>query len=67
MAMKFMVEQARATKDIDFVLDVVRLRGEPLQLSTQMQKLGWQVVNGSLPVREADYKLARSYRKLLII
>ncbi len=65
--MKFMVEQARATKDIDFVLDVVRLRGEPLQLSTQMQKLGWQVVNGSLPVREADYKLARSYRKLLII
>jgi hypothetical protein len=27
-AMKFMVERARATKDIDFVLDVVRLRGE---------------------------------------
>lgn len=29
-AMKFMVERARATKDIDFVLDVVKLRGEPL-------------------------------------
>ncbi len=26
-AMKFMVDRARATKDIDFVLDVVKLRG----------------------------------------
>jgi hypothetical protein len=32
-AMKFMMERARATKDIDFVLDVVRLRSEPLLLS----------------------------------
>jgi hypothetical protein len=46
-AMKFMVERARATKDIDFVLDVVRLRGEPLQLSVQLQQLGYQVVKGS--------------------
>jgi hypothetical protein len=27
-AMKFVLEKARATKDIDFVLDVVGLRGE---------------------------------------
>lgn len=46
-AMKFMIERARATKDIDFVLDVVRLRGEQLQLSTRLQKLGYQVVEGS--------------------
>ncbi len=46
-AMKFMVERARATKDIDFVLDVVRLRGEPLQLSVQLRQLGYQVVEGS--------------------
>lgn len=46
-AMKFMVAHARATKDIDFVLDVVRLRGEPLQLSAHLQKLGYQVVEGS--------------------
>lgn len=46
-AMKFMMVQARATKDIDFVLDVVKLRGEPLQLSAQLQQLGYRVVDGS--------------------
>jgi len=46
-AMKFMVERARATKDTDFVLDAVRLRGEPLQLSSQLQQLGYKVVEGS--------------------
>jgi Nucleotidyl transferase AbiEii toxin, Type IV TA system len=46
-AMKFMVDRARATKDIDFVLDVVRLRAEPLELSDQLQRLGYQVVEGS--------------------
>jgi hypothetical protein len=46
-AMKFMVEEARATKDIDFVLDVVKLRGEPLQLSPRLQQLGYKVVEGS--------------------
>ena len=39
-AMKFMLERARATKDIDFVLDVVRLRSEPLLLGAQLEKLG---------------------------
>jgi hypothetical protein len=46
-AMKFMVERARGTKDIDFVLDVVRLRGESVSLSAQLEKLGYAVVDGS--------------------
>jgi len=46
-AMKFMVERAGATKDIDFVLDVVKLRVEPLQLSPRLQQLGYKVVKGS--------------------
>jgi hypothetical protein len=46
-AMKFMVERARATKDIDFILDVVRLRGEPLALGTQLERLGYAAVDGS--------------------
>ena len=46
-AMKFMVERARATKDIDFVLDVVRLRGEALSLGVQLEQLGYVVVEGA--------------------
>ena len=46
-AMKFMVDRPRATKDIDFVLDVLRLRGEPLSLSAQLEKLGYTVVERS--------------------
>ena len=46
-AMKFMVERARATKDIDFVIDVVRLRGEPLSLGVQLEQLGYVVVEGA--------------------
>ena len=46
-AMKFMVERARATKDIDFVLNAVKLRGEPLLLGAQLEKLGYEVVDGS--------------------
>jgi hypothetical protein len=46
-AMKFMVERARATKDIDFILDVVSLRGEPVALGDQLRQLGYVVVDGS--------------------
>ena len=46
-AMKFMVERARATKDVDFLLDVVKLRGEPFSLGAQLQKLGYLVVDCS--------------------
>jgi hypothetical protein len=46
-AMKFMVERARATKDIDFVLDVVRLRGEPLVLAAELERLEYKAVEGA--------------------
>ena len=52
-AMKFMVARARATKDIDFVLDVLRLRAEPLELSDQLQRLGYGVVEGSRNFQQA--------------
>ena len=42
-----MRDPGTSTKDIDFVLDVVKLRGEPLQLSPRLQQLGYQVVKGS--------------------
>src|SRR3989442_5578190 len=35
-AMKFFLERARATKDIDFVLDVVGLRGEELSIRAKL-------------------------------
>src|SRR5438876_6072954 len=40
-AMKFFLERARATKDIDFVLDVVGLRGEELSIGAKLQDLGY--------------------------
>jgi hypothetical protein len=43
-AMKFAVAQARATKDVDFVLNVVALRKEPLQLAHVFEKLGYAPV-----------------------
>jgi len=46
-AMKFVLEKARATKDIDFVLDVVGLRGEPVSIGKQLKELGYTVVEGS--------------------
>lgn len=46
-AMKFMLRQARATKDIDFVLDVVALRGEKESVAQTLQKLGYSVVPGN--------------------
>ncbi len=46
-AMKFIMERARATRDIDFVLDVVKLRGKQLLLGAQLENLGYAVVDGS--------------------
>jgi Nucleotidyl transferase AbiEii toxin, Type IV TA system len=46
-AMKFVVKQARATKDIDFVLDAVKLRGEHVPIAKKLQELGYQVVEGA--------------------
>lgn len=46
-AMKFMLEHARATKDIDFVLDVAGLRGEKRSLATKLKELGYTVVQSA--------------------
>jgi hypothetical protein len=43
-AMKFAVAQARATKDVDFLLNVVALRKAPLQLAQVFEKLGYTPV-----------------------
>jgi hypothetical protein len=43
-AMKFAVVQARATKDVDFLLKVLALRKEPLQLAQVFEKLGYTPV-----------------------
>src|SRR5437899_12130723 len=43
-AMKFFLERARASKDIDFVLDVVGLRGEELSSGAKLQDLGYRAV-----------------------
>ena len=46
-AMKFALERARGTRDIDFVLDVVRLRGERISISAKLKELGYTVVEGA--------------------
>jgi hypothetical protein len=43
-AMKFTVGQARATKDVDFLLNVLALRKEPLQLAQVFEKLSYTPV-----------------------
>ncbi len=43
-ALKFAVEKARTTKDVDFVLNVLALRKEPLQLAPVFEKLGYKPV-----------------------
>jgi hypothetical protein len=46
-AMKFMLSQARATKDIDFVLDVIAVRGEKDSIAQTLKDLGYKVVPAS--------------------
>ena len=43
-AMKFSIDKARGTKDIDFVLDVVQLRGSPELISAKLAELHYEVV-----------------------
>lgn len=43
-AMKFTVEKARGTKDVDFLLNVLALRKEPLQLAPIFERLGYAPV-----------------------
>lgn len=46
-AMKFVLERARGTRDIDFVLDVVRLKGERISISAKLKELDYAVVEGA--------------------
>jgi len=46
-AMKFVLQQARATKDIDFILDVVKLRGSEPPIAARLKDLGYAVVEGA--------------------
>jgi hypothetical protein len=39
-ALKFAVAKARGTKDVDFLLNVLALRDEPLQLAPILERLG---------------------------
>lgn len=43
-AMKFYVQEARGTKDVDFVLDAIRLRGEATSLHGKLERLGYAAV-----------------------
>ena len=44
--MKFTVTGARATKDVDFLLNVIALRDEPLQLAAILKGLGYVPLAG---------------------
>jgi nucleotidyltransferase AbiEii toxin of type IV toxin-antitoxin system len=46
-AMKFILQKARATKDIDFVLDVLDLRGHHESVAEKLRQLGYLAVPGS--------------------
>ncbi len=46
-AIKFMLKEARGTKDIDFVLDVAHLREKSPDLRKKLTELGYTVVPGS--------------------
>jgi hypothetical protein len=46
-AIKFAVKDARGTKDVDFILNVIALRAEPLQLSAVLKQLGYAPVAGA--------------------
>jgi hypothetical protein len=43
-AVKFSVEKARGTKDVDFLLNVIALRKDPLHLATVLENLGYKPV-----------------------
>ncbi len=46
-AMKFALDKVRATKDVDFVLDVLALRAESLRLAEVLAALGYTAVEGA--------------------
>lgn len=53
-AMKFSVEKARGTKDVDFLLNVIALRKDPLHLATVLESLGYTCSGvPQFPIRKA--------------
>jgi hypothetical protein len=46
-AIKFAVQDARGTKDVDFILNVIALRNDPLQLDLVFRRLGYTAVAGA--------------------
>jgi len=46
-AIKFAVQDARGTKDVDFILNLIALRAEPLQLDAVLKQLGYTAVAGA--------------------
>src|SRR5437763_13713343 len=46
-AIKFAVKAARGTKAVDFILNVLALRAEPLQLDAMLKQLGYAAVAGA--------------------
>src|SRR5207249_11251263 len=55
-AMKFFLERARATKHIDFELDVAGLRGEELSIGAKLQDLAHMAVETQF---ESRYPIAQ--------
>ena len=46
-AMKFVLPQARGTKDFDFVLDAIRLRMQETSIAAKLRELGYTPVEGA--------------------
>jgi hypothetical protein len=46
-AIKFAVQDARGTKDVDFILNVMALRAEPLQLDAVLKRLEYTAITGA--------------------
>lgn len=46
-AVKFAVKEARGTKDVDFILNVIALRAEPLRLEAVLKQLGYAAIAGA--------------------
>jgi hypothetical protein len=46
-AMKFLLQAARGTKDVDFILDVVQLRNQNAAVAGRLRELGYTAVEGA--------------------
>lgn len=74
-AMKFAIRRARATKDIDFVLDVVQLRGKEELIAAKLTELGYAVlpearnfqfqktISGSQNVMRVEFMAPEEFRR----